>query len=155
MIDVFEPAVEDCTTALLYLKDFNPLSISEEIKIRLICRVRPDGGLSIMSKLLARKGRAYLRAGMVVEAEETFNGAIRLSKSALACHEKIPLTSLQRGINLPVHEQHISQNILNQSIADSEHSRERHRYIRYEKKHWNGLHMPHLHLSRRVYIVRP
>ena len=46
-----------------------------------------------MSKLLARKGRAYLRAGMMNEADDTFNGAIHLSESALAFHEKIRQTA--------------------------------------------------------------
>jgi len=115
MIGAFNAAASDCQKALGYLRDYNPLNLKSSSHEDLLAILKADGGLTLMTKLLARQGRAYIKMGDAIQAAKTFDYTIRVANSALACHKNAE----ERGIEIPIESQEQSKKVLNQCIIDA------------------------------------
>ena len=79
MLGAFDAAIDDCDTAIKLVRDYNPLTVSSADREELISMLKVDSGLTLMTKLLARMGRALLKVGRCEEADSTLDQAIRVA----------------------------------------------------------------------------
>jgi tetratricopeptide (TPR) repeat protein len=119
MVGAFEAAIDDCNYAIDLVRDYNPLTVSNADREELISMLKVDAGLTLMTKLLARMGRALLKVGRCDEADSVFDRTIRVANSAIGCQDKCRASAIQRGINIPSRLQQQSQKVLNQCLTDA------------------------------------
>ena len=110
MIGIYDAAAFSCRKATEYIISYR---VGTESIISLL---KPDGGLPLKAKLFARMGRAYLRLGMIVDAEEAYTNATKLVQLGLnylvEIHSIAPMT-----MNFKNQKQ--AQEILKQCKSDS------------------------------------
>jgi tetratricopeptide (TPR) repeat protein len=119
MLGAYNACAKDCEKSLKFLADYNPLSLDLQDRDKLSSYIKTDGGLTYMTKFLARMGRAQMKAGSVEEAVLTFDHTIRISKAALACHEKIVKYAVHNNILIPHKMQKMSEKVINQCLTDA------------------------------------
>mmetsp|Transcript_3742 Transcript_3742/g.5406 ORF Transcript_3742/g.5406 Transcript_3742/m.5406 type:complete len:1263 (-) Transcript_3742:1140-4928(-) len=119
MIGAYAAASSDCEKAISHLRDYNPLALNVDSEENLLSYLRSDGGLTLMSKLSARMGRAHMKLGNVDEADQAIAQTIRISNIARSCHEKIQSHAAERGLQIPREMQQLSEKVLIQCKADA------------------------------------
>lgn len=119
MVGAYKTAYEDCQRALKYLNDFNPVGLNLNDASILSVAFKPDRGVTLMVKLLARMGRAMLKCGLLDDAEHSFDQTIRIAKSVLAFQEKARLHCAQNNLQFPTDQQKQCEKVLEQSINDA------------------------------------
>ena len=95
MVGAFEAAIDDCNYAIDLVRDYNPLTVSNADREELISMLKVDAGLTLMTKLLARMGRALLKVGRCDEADSVFDRTIRVANSAIGCQDKCALVQFK------------------------------------------------------------
>lgn len=119
MVGAYQTAYEDCQRALEYLDDFNPVGLNLNDATIISVAFKPDRGVTLMVKLLARMGRAKLKCGLLDDAEHSFNQTIRIAKSVLAFQEKARVHCAQNNLQFPTEQQKQCEKVLEQSINDA------------------------------------
>ena len=119
MVGAFQTAYEDCRRALKYLNDFNPVGLNLNDANIIFVAFKPDRGVTLMVKLLARLGRALLKCGLVDDADHSFDQTIRIANSVLAFQEKTRLHCVQNNLQFPSEQQKQCEKVLQQSITDA------------------------------------
>jgi DnaJ-class molecular chaperone with C-terminal Zn finger domain len=119
MLGAYKACAKDCEKSLRFLADYNPLSLDLKDREKLTSYIKTDGGLTYMTKFFARMGRAQMKAGILDEAESTFDHTIRISNAALACHEKIVKYAVHNNILIPHKMQKMSEKVINQCLTDA------------------------------------
>jgi len=112
MTGAFSAAASDCRNALKHAKDVMVL-LQPNNKANNSDSLRPECGAPLCSKLLCRLGRALLKAGSVMEANDAFDAAISTAKTALSQSSN----SACSAANLDA--KHQAEKVLNQSITDA------------------------------------
>jgi len=119
MVGSFSAAATDCSKALEFLNDYNPLALDLDNHAEVVLYLKADGGLTCMAKFLARMGRAQMKCGRVDDSEKSFDQTMRVANSALACHRKIFNHAMATGMNIPLEMQKLSEKVLNQCLTDA------------------------------------
>ena len=119
MVSAYAAAAQDCLKGLEHLKDYNPLAFNVEDEQSSIPYLRPDCGLTLISKLSARMCRAHMKLGNVKEAELAIAKNKRIANAASSCHKKIQDYVKLSGMQVSPAIQRLSQSVLIQCSADA------------------------------------
>jgi len=119
MVGAFAAAASDCRKALEHLKDYNPLSMNLDNEAELMSYLRADGGITLMSKISARLGRAFMKLGNIEDARKAVEQTMRILNSASVCHQKIQAHAAQNGMSIPRDMQGLSEKVLLQCKTDA------------------------------------
>jgi len=116
MIGAYDVAASDCQKAIDLLKQHPLLNLTDKQQLPAL---KGDGKLTLMTKLLTRKGRAYMKLGIIIEAGKAFDNAIETAQSALLYNKEIRDIHAKNGTSVPVEVQTQSDNFLNRCITDA------------------------------------
>ena len=120
MVGAYDAASSDCTKALENFREYRQVLSSQEIIESARSNLRPDGGITLVTKLMARKGRSCLKAGKCNSAEDAFDQAIRLGRLGLLAHKRSREAKLQSGDDsIPSEPEQLAEKSLNQTITES------------------------------------